>query len=99
VPRSSDPGVEGGVIADEAVTRNLRRLRASLRDAPVTLALLELCVREGQLDPSVCAERLGFDVKQIYTAEAQLRRHVKRLREEGSDPDLRLAKHTPEQTA
>jgi len=88
-PPESDRGVERELLEREAIVRNLGRLRAGLRESPVALALLELCSREGLVKPAHAAERLGVDVKQVYTAEAQLRRHVRRLRGDGSDPAAR----------
>jgi DNA-directed RNA polymerase specialized sigma24 family protein len=89
-PPDSDRNHDGALVSREAAVRNLARLRASLAGSPLALQVVELCVREGQLDPSVVAERLGVPVKDVYTAEAQIRRHVKRLREDGSDPDIKV---------
>jgi len=91
-PPESDRNAERAFLEDEAAGRNLTRLRASLADFPVTLALLELSAREGQQLPRVAAVKLGVDVKAIYTAEAQLERHARRLRQDGSDPAIQLVK-------
>jgi DNA-directed RNA polymerase specialized sigma24 family protein len=87
-PPDSDRGADGELLRGEAAMRNLERLRASLAKFPLALSLLELCAREGQLDPRDVAVRLGVPVKEVYTAEALLRRHVKRLRADGSDPEV-----------
>ncbi len=89
-PPESDRGAQGELVSGEAAMRNLERLRTSLAKFPLTLALLELCVREGQLDPRVVAEKLGVPVQEVYTAEAQLKRHVGKLRADGSDPEIRM---------
>jgi DNA-directed RNA polymerase specialized sigma24 family protein len=87
----SDRTDEGAFVRREAALRNIERLRASLADSPLALEIVELCIREGQLDPKVIAERLGVAVKDVYTAQAQIRRHVTRLREDGSDPQIQVA--------
>jgi len=90
VAPESDRGADGELVSGEACVRNLERLRTRLSGFPVTLALLDLSVREGQLDPRVAATKLGVEVQQIYRAEEQLLRHARRLRSDGSDPDVKL---------
>ena len=84
----SDRNVDGQVIEAEWVARKMAKLRAGLTGSALTLAMLDLYEEVGLLDPAQVAERLGVDVKAVYTAEAQLQRHIKRIEREGSDPDI-----------
>jgi DNA-directed RNA polymerase specialized sigma24 family protein len=89
VPPESDRGAEGELVSGEAALRNIERLRESLADSPLALAIVDLCVAHGQLEPREVAARLGVPVKEVYVAEAKIQRHTKKVRRTGSDPDLR----------
>jgi DNA-directed RNA polymerase specialized sigma24 family protein len=87
-PPESERNPERQILTDEWVARRMRKLRAGLAGSSLTLAMVDLFEEEGLLAPAQVAERLGVDVKAVYTAEAQLRRHIKRIHEEGSDPEI-----------
>jgi len=78
-PPESDENPERALETQSDIARKLATLRAALKDSPVTLALVELCTREGMLAPKQVAERLGVSIREVYVAEDQLRRHIRRM--------------------
>jgi len=84
----SDRGLDEEMIREESAARKRERLRAGLEGSPIAQRLVDLFEEEGILKAAEAAKRLGVTVAEVYTANAQLRRHTERIGKEGSDPDI-----------
>jgi DNA-directed RNA polymerase specialized sigma24 family protein len=80
-PPSSDRGPARLVIDGERAKWATERLLAAFERSPLTLAVVRLCLEEGELTPATLAARLDEPLERIYDCKRRIAKEVKQLQE------------------
>jgi len=78
-PPSSDPGPARAAMDNEEATWARARLLEGLAGSPLATQIVRLCMAEGELKPATLAERLGVQVRQVYTAQERIAEEMAKI--------------------
>jgi DNA-directed RNA polymerase specialized sigma24 family protein len=81
-PPSSDAGSRTVLLHREHAAEGRKDLLARIRENPVAVQVVEVCMREGDLRAGEIAEHLGIDVQRVYKAKERIAEVLRQMVEE-----------------